>query len=292
MWAMDTGVAMHRCSLQTYTRGRTPCCRPLEPFRRVLRMPFSSRKPLAVTRPHCCAAAPFEETQLQDAKYNLLKAVQETDRGFNASTDQRAFVEESMVAVEAFNAGTPLDLNNLDGTWLLQYTTASDVLSILQAARVPFLEVGQIFQKFECYGNLDEGLVRNVVRWSVPGVLQDADGATLTVTAKFFVASSRNIALEFEEAALGSIMMSEQLQGLIAPALLPRTSLNLEILQLIRGFTAKFPLRTRHTNTLDRRAPLGLLYYISFVDSSMLIGRALGNGGIFIFSRTQPLQSY
>ncbi|KAH7282514.1 hypothetical protein KP509_35G034200 [Ceratopteris richardii] len=179
----------------------------------------------------------------------------------------------------------------LDGTWMLLYTTASDVLSILQASQLPFLKVGQIFQKFECKGDSDEGIVSNVVRWSVPGVLQDDDGATLTVTAKFYAVSPRNIALEFQEAAVGSIMLSEEFQGLIAPALLPRTYLNLQVLQFIRGFTAKFPLQRREANA-SRRPPLGLLYYISFVDNTMFIGRALGSGGIFIFSKTQPLQSY
>lgn len=294
---MESTAGMQSRPMRSHTHGHTHAfsvCRLTKDFGRgLLRMPSPRRKQFAIFRlQHCCAAVAFEDTALQDAKYSLLKAVQETDRGFTASSEQRALIEESMVAVEAFDAGAPLDLNKLDGTWLLQYTTASDVLSILQAAQLPFLKVGQIYQKFECAGNEDEGLVRNVVRWSVPGVLQDADGATLTVTAKFYTASSRNIALEFEEAAVGSIMMSEEFQGLIAPAFLPRTSLNLEILQLIRGFDARIPLKTRERNTLDRRAPLGLLYYISFVDKTMLIGRALGNGGIFIFSKTQPLQSY
>lgn len=278
--------------MQSHVFGHTHSLRFLRPFRRAF---FPTSSPSKSHHFHlglqCRALVSPEEPQLQNAKYSLLKAVHETDRGFAATPDQRAFIEESMVAVEAFDAGAPLDLDTLDGTWLLQYTTASDVLSILQAAQLPFLKVGQIFQKFECRGKSYEGLVRNVVRWSVPGVLQDVDGATLTVTAKFYVARSRNIALEFEEAAVGNIMMSEELQALIAPALLPRTFLNLEVLQMIRGFTAKFPLRNRASATLERRPSLGLLYYISFVDNNMLLGRAIGSGGVFIFSKTQPLQS-
>lgn len=263
--------------------------RPLRPaYPSCYTIPSSSLKQHGSLRLQCQAVLASDEREVENAKFSLLKAVRETERGLLSSPDQRALIEESMIAVETLDAGSPLDLAKLDGTWMLQYTTASDVLSILQAAQLPILKVGQIFQKFECSSNLDGGLVRNVVRWSLPGVLQDVDGATLTVTAKFHLASSRNIALQFEEAAVGSIMMSEELQALIAPAILPRTFFSLEVLQFIRGFNARFPLRTP-SNT--GRIPLGLLYYISFVDKDMLLGRALGSGGIFIFTRTQPLQT-
>lgn len=45
--------------------------------------------------------------------------------------------------VEKFNAGAPLLLDQLHGTWLLQYTTAPDVVSLLQAAN-PFLQVKRL----------------------------------------------------------------------------------------------------------------------------------------------------
>ena len=38
--------------------------------------------------------------------------------------------------------GTPIDLVKLDGTWRLQYTSAPDVLVLLEAAaRLPFFQV-------------------------------------------------------------------------------------------------------------------------------------------------------
>lgn len=44
--------------------------------------------------------------------------------------------------MEGYNKGAPLDLVKLDGTWRLQYTSASDVLILLEAAaRVPFFQV-------------------------------------------------------------------------------------------------------------------------------------------------------
>jgi hypothetical protein len=46
------------------------------------------------------------------------------------------------VTVEGYNKGAPLDLVKLDGTWRLQYTSAPDVLVLLEAAaRVSFFQV-------------------------------------------------------------------------------------------------------------------------------------------------------
>ena len=46
------------------------------------------------------------------------------------------------VLVEEYGAGSSVDLNKLDGTWRLVYTSASDVLILFEAAaRLPFLEV-------------------------------------------------------------------------------------------------------------------------------------------------------
>lgn len=46
------------------------------------------------------------------------------------------------VSVEGYNGGTPIDLVKLDGTWRLQYTSAPDVLVLLEAAaRLPFFQV-------------------------------------------------------------------------------------------------------------------------------------------------------
>lgn len=37
-----------------------------------------------------------------------------------------------------------------------------------------------------------------------------------------------------------------------------------------------------------RRSPGGL-YYLSYLDRDMLLGRAVGGGGVFVFTRAQPL---
>ncbi|XP_073133097.1 probable plastid-lipid-associated protein 10, chloroplastic [Henckelia pumila] len=223
--------------------------------------------------------------ELEDRKFELLTAVTDTKRGLIATTHQRSSIEEALINVESLDAGKPLDLRILDGTWRLQYTSAPDVLILLQsAAALPFFEVDQIFQKFECGDKSGHGIVRNVVKWSIPRLLEEQEGATLVVSAKFSVVSSRNIYLEFEEISIQNVNISEELQALIAPSILPRSFFSLQILQFIRSFKAQFPVR----NNSQRRS-VGGLYYLSYLDSNMLLGRAVGGGGVFVFTRAQSL---
>ncbi|KAL9259592.1 putative plastid-lipid-associated protein 10, chloroplastic [Drosera capensis] len=299
--------------------------------------------PKATKKWHLCLAnsatctAPVIDYELENKKHDLLRAVQDTQRGLNTTEDQRLAVEEALVAVEGFDAGAPVDLVQLDGTWRLQYTTAADVLVLFDgAARLPLLQVGQIFQKFECRDRSDEGIVRNVIKWSIDNILEEQDGATLVVTAKFSVVSQRNIQLEFDEVSLQDIKISEELQAVIAPAILPRSFISLQvltkfpqclsiirftassslppsdiptrtlvhyasgsmpqdvdipyddsvqILQFLRGFKAQIPIG----NPNGRRQTIGGLYYLSYLDDYMLLGRSVGGGGVFVFTRAQPL---
>ncbi|CAN7006839.1 unnamed protein product [Brassica oleracea var. botrytis] len=228
------------------------------------------------------------ELDLEYKKHDLLRAVQETQRGLTATSDQRSVIEEALVTVEGFNGGEAIDLMKLDGTWRLQYTSTPDVVVLFEAAsRFPFFQVvGQIFQKFECRDRSDGGIVRNVVQWSVPSLLEEQEGATLVVTAKFDKVSSRNIYLQFEEISVRNININEQVQALLAPAILPRSFLNLQILQFIRTFNAQIPV----TATSPGRRSVGGLYYLSYLDNNMLLGRSVGGGGVFVFTKSQPLE--
>ncbi|XP_019196847.1 PREDICTED: probable plastid-lipid-associated protein 10, chloroplastic [Ipomoea nil] len=230
------------------------------------------------------AASRGTEIELENRKYELLRIIQDTQRGLAATADQRSSIEEALVSVETFDAGQGLDLGRLDGTWRLQYTSAPDVLVLFEsAARLPVFQVGQVFQKFECQAGSNGGFVRNVVKWSIPGLFEEEEGVTLVVTARFSCVSSRNIFLQFEEISFQDVNISEELQALIAPAILPRSMLNFEILQFFRTFKAQVPLRS------SNRQSVGGLYYLSFLDNNMLLGRAVGGGGVFIFTRTQPI---
>lgn len=221
---------------------------------------------------------------LEKKKHELLRAVQDTQRGLVTTPEQRSAIEEALVSVEALDAGSPVDLDKLDGTWRLNYTSAPDVLVLFEAAaRLPLLQVGQVFQKFECSGQSDGGIIRNVVRWSIQSLLEEQEGATLLVSAKFSRLSKRNIYLQFEEVALENIKISEELQALIAPAILPRSFISLQILQFLRTFRAQVPV-----SGPERQSPGGL-YYLSYMDRNMLLGRSVGGGGVFIFTRAQPL---
>ncbi|KAK4801828.1 hypothetical protein SAY86_000031 [Trapa natans] len=224
------------------------------------------------------------ELALETQKHELLSAVQDTQRGLVTNPDQRSYIEEAMVGLEGYCGGAPIDLLKLDGTWRLQYTSAPDVLVLFEtAARFPLLQVGQIFQRFNCCDKSDGGSVDNVVQWSVTNLLEEENGATLLVSAKFSVVSARNIYLQFEEINFQNVRISEQLQALIAPAILPRSFLSLQILQFIRAFKAQIPVRSQG------RRGVGGLYYLSYLDRNMLLGRAVGGGGVFIFTRAQPL---
>ncbi|KAL8553542.1 hypothetical protein ACS0TY_002014 [Phlomoides rotata] len=111
--------------------------------------------------------------EVVNRKFELLRAVTDTKRGLTATLEQRSSLEEILVSVESFNAWKPVELRLLDGTWRLQYTSAPDVLILLQsAATFPFFEVDQIFQNFECGDQTREGVVRNIVIWSIPRLLE------------------------------------------------------------------------------------------------------------------------
>ncbi|KAI9182203.1 hypothetical protein LWI28_023082 [Acer negundo] len=257
------------------------------------RNPWSPVLKLSTQKKFSCSATvtiddrtQVSEYELEIQKNNLLSIFKDTQRGLVTTADQRSIIEEALVNLEGCSRGEAIDLAKLDGTWRLQYTSAPDVIVLLEAAaRLPFFQVGQIFQKFECQDQSDGGIIRNVVRWSIPSLLEDQEGATLVVSAKFNVVSIRNIYLQFEEITVQNINISEELQALISPALLPRTFLSLQILQFIRSFKAQVPV----TNPNPGRHSVGGLYYLSYLDCNMLLGRAVGGGGIFVFTKAQPL---
>lgn len=255
----------------------------------VLRTYFPFAKARAsnqISRLHGVRCSAFRDVtkEVEEKKCQLLRVIQDTQRGLVTTTEQRFSIEEALVSVEGFDAGDGVDLAELNGTWRLQYTSAPDVLILLESAtRLPFFQIGQIFQKFECGGESSGGVVRNIVKWSIPNILEEQEGATLLVSAKFSFISLRGIYLQFKEIGVQNIIISDYVQALIAPALLPRSFLSLQALQFIRSFKAQIPV------TRQGRNSVGGLYYLSYLDRNMLLGRAVGGGGVFVFTRAQPL---
>lgn len=41
---------------------------------------------------------------------------------------------------------------------------------------------------------------------------------------------------------------------------------------------------------MNFRRQVGGLYYLSYLDRNMLVGRAVGGGGVFVFTKAQPLE--
>ncbi|MCD7470135.1 putative plastid-lipid-associated protein 10, chloroplastic [Datura stramonium] len=81
---------------------------------------------------------------------------------------------------------------------------------------------------------------------------------------KFSCVSARNIYLKFEEIGLQNINISDDLQAVIAPAILPR-SFKSGILQFIRTFKAQVPV------TSPERQSVGGLYYLSYLDKNDIL---------------------
>ena len=90
-----------------------------------------------------CALKAYYDYELENKKHLLLTSIQDTQRGLLTTTNQCSCIEEALVSLEGCNIGChPINLSNLDGTWRLQYTSASDVLILLQAAAtLPFFQV-------------------------------------------------------------------------------------------------------------------------------------------------------
>ncbi|KAL4439780.1 hypothetical protein ABPG75_002781 [Micractinium tetrahymenae] len=229
---------------------------------------------------------------LAAAKQRLLAALAGTERGAEARSLQRGEVEEAQVAVEAFSSGAELDFSLLEGCWRLEYTTASDVLPLVAPARgplSPLLQIGRIYQAFS--GAEGSGTVRNIIEARLPPLLPllprelEAE-VTLVVEAGWEARTARSIALTFREAGFQDVTLSPALQNLLASPILPRGWWNQQLLLAIKQLSLRVPLTTRVPGaSSSQQAPVGLNYMLTHLDEDMLIGRAQGNGGVFIFTR-------
>lgn len=229
---------------------------------------------------------------LAAAKQRLLAALAGTERGAEARSLRRGEVEEAQVAVEAFSSGSELDFSLLQGRWRLEYTTARDVLPLVAPARGPLpppLQIGRIYQAFS--GTEGGGTVQNIIEARLPPALpllpRDVEaGVTLVVEAGWEARTARSIALTFREAGFQDVSLSPALQNLLASPILPRGWWNQQLLLAIKQLSLRVPLTTRVPGaSSDQQRPVGLNYMLTHLDEDMLIGRAQGNGGVFIFTR-------
>ncbi|KAL4419383.1 hypothetical protein ABPG77_002910 [Micractinium sp. CCAP 211/92] len=229
---------------------------------------------------------------LATAKQRLLAVLAGTERGSEARSLRRGEVEEAQVAVEAFSSGRELDFSLLQGRWRLEYTTARDVLPLVAPTRGPLpppLQIGRIYQAFS--GTEGGGTVQNIIEARLPPALpllpRDLEaGVTLVVEADWEARTARSIALTFREAGFQDVTLSPALQNLLASPILPRGWWNQQLLLAIQQLSLRVPLTTRVPgSSSDQQRPVGLNYMLTHLDEDMLIGRAQGNGGVFIFTR-------
>lgn len=261
------------------------------------------------------------------ALQRLLTLCASTNRGADAGPTRRGEVEEACVELERLAAakdtvGEYLP-DVLDGLWRLKYTTAADVTSILDLKTNQVARVGGIFQKFSrdddgtlVIENITEFGPREVPPFEVetplgtipiptfwdPNILLSEvdDAVTFTVRATYDVASGRRIRLKFQEARVSDVSISSLAEAVVAPALLPRGQLQMEILQSIRDLDISVPLSTSTSGTSaggDRSfwSPLpsnnaesspGASYVITPVcGGSAFVGRAVGTSGRFVFTK-------
>lgn len=173
------------------------------------------------------------------------------------------------------------------GKWRLVYTTAADVVPIvgldlerLLPAGLPAPAVGDVFQRFS---SVEEGRVENIIEFGLPPLTDPRRGLTFTVGAAYDVRSPRRIALTFLEAEVGKVRAAPLLDALLAPALLPRGWWNQRALLALKELSLRFPFRSAQQVAAGRA--VGASYLLTYLDESMLIGRATAPSGSFVFVR-------
>ena len=239
-----------------------------------------------------------KETRRKMLSERLLRACKGTYRGalfFGANEEDKKEIELCRRDVEEFDFIKEIDFGKLDGKWELMYTTALDVtgLLVLSIPRplailppAPII-VGDIFQIF----NTRTNEIVNEIHCTVPFVLEEKNGITLRVNAIYEQKGPRALSLVFQEAVVNELRISELSETILAPAILPRTELSKDALLFLRDFELRFPLFGRAAQAIGggdsspiRGAAVGQ-YEFSYCDEDILIGRATGSGGLFIFRR-------
>ena len=248
------------------------------------------------------------------AKRKLIESCRGTYRGalFQSSPRETKRVFDAKRELEKYYDGKreegKMDPRTmLRGRWKLIYTTAVDVTGLLVLSipppPLPFLPpppivVGDIYQEFKT----DTKEIVNEIRASVPALLEEKDGVVLRVNATYKDRSSSNktaLELVFQEAVVSDVRISEFTEMLLAPAVLPRGELNQRVLLFLRDFEVRFPLFGRAATAMggasneNERNEDGKItpgasvgkYEFSYCDEDVLIGKATGSQGIFIFTK-------
>jgi len=217
-------------------------------------------------------------------KEELVAVVEATKRGAFADLNKRAEIEEAQTRLESVG-GDAIDVRGgLQGKWKLLYTTSFDLLPLFWVDNLSQAnQIGSIFQEFDEPDATGKGKVKNIILGGLPPFLEEV---TLTVSARYEVLSDRRITLSFEEAQVDSAVLTDLGKTIVSPAVLPRGQLNMRILQLIQDFSVAVPLGTP-LETSAREAVGNPTLLLTFLDETLLIGRALPGGGVYILEKEQ-----
>eukprot|EP00899_Mesostigma_viride_P005479 jgi/Mesvir1/14932/Mv05521-RA.2 len=290
--AMD-GRMMRNCSQIASAQKSTLICPRGRPGR-VMQLTVPKAR-----RQHCVAlqgdgTGLNEATDVVIAKTKLSAAIGTSRRGASTTSPQRAVIQESLVE----SRGLTSSLELLEGTWELLYTTVPDVLNLISAQDYAFgLKVGTISQRFvpdgasSQEGGVQRGTLQNIVKLGVWPFLQAEDGVTVTVSAQYTLSSTsstgRRLDVEFEQIQVGDVHISEALETLLAPAILPRSQLVLKVLLFFREFQLNLQLRELdHWFADDGSGRRKGNYLITFVDDDLLIGRIAQSSNVLVFRRS------
>jgi hypothetical protein len=145
--------------------------------------------------------------------------------------------------------------------WSLQEPLLQSQLRQPGALPLPTPRVGSIYQRFS---SLEEGVVQNIIKGGDGWFFNRGNGVTITVTAKFVPSGPKTIKLTFESVGVGGLRVSEAAESFLAPALLPRGSLQQQVLLWFR--------EVRRLQMLPKNAPEmtnNCLYYL-FTRSSVI----------------------
>lgn len=166
------------------------------------------------------------------------------------------------------------------------YTTASDVVPIVRTPTSLPVVSTKVYQRFT---SPEEGVIQNIIELTFLAPIINETKVKFVVNASYSVRTCRSLGLRFQSAGIESIQLGPGAQNLLAPALLPRGFWNQQVLMALESASINIPLTT----------PSGLLgqnassssgrgvgsYMLTYLDDDMLIGRAQGSGGTFIFVR-------
>jgi len=262
------------------------------------RAAFPSPAPTAAARararpslaPAAAASSSFSSpssssaSEVEARKGELISALVGVGRGADAGLGKRAAIEEAQANLESVS-GSAIDIKGaLEGKWKLLYTTSLDLLPIFWFGMTNLTSVGDIYQQFDAPDENGKGSVKNIISAGLPPFLEDYSGLTLTVSASYEVVSPRQITLRFQEAEVGELALSDLGKTLLAPAILPRGFPNFRLMQLIQDFRASAPLATPF-DSVTRNAVGNPTLLLTYLDDTLLIGRALPGGGIYMLEK-------